>query len=85
MLHYAIGDLKVLMNELSVEELTDPEGGRKLREVVATQYSEYFDKKMPKAMERALFQHEARKKKEETMVQYTARKRILLNELDRAK
>ena len=85
MLHYAIGDLKVLINELTIEQLTDPEGGRMARELIATQFKEYIDRKLPKAMEKALFMHDGKRRRDESMVQYTARKRILLNELDRAK
>ena len=77
MLHYAIGDLKVLINELTIEQLTDPDGVRMARELIATQFKEYIDRKLPKAMEKALFMHDGKRRRDEAMVQYTARKRIL--------
>ena len=84
-LHYALGDLKVLGNELDILELTAEDGGQKVRNLIATQYAEYIDRKLPKALERALFTHESKRRRDETMIQYTSRKRVLFNELDRAK
>ena len=84
-LHYAAGDLKLIINELDVDTLTSEQGGQSVYDHVKDAYSEYLDKKLPKAMERALFAPEARRRRDETMVQYVSRKRTLPNDLDRTK
>jgi len=84
-LHYAGGDLKLIINELDVETLTHEQGGERVKEHVLDSFKEYLDKKLPKAMERALFSNDAKRHRGETMIQYISRKKTLLNELDRAK
>ena len=49
-------------------------------------YAAYADKRLPRAMENALYwEPSAKRKKTGSMIQYVARKNTLLKELDRAK
>ena len=84
-LQYAQGDLKLVINELSAEALTGGDSGEVVLAHARESYSEYLVKKLPKAMERALFSPGTKRRKQERMVQYVARKRTLLNELSRSK
>ena len=65
-LHYSSGDLKTLINELSVDDLTSDESGLLVRKHVYNNYLEYLDKKLPKAMEKAIYEPTARRQKGET-------------------
>ena len=69
-LHYASGDLKLIINELDVEALTADDGGQKVLDHVKEAFVEYMEKKLPKAMERALYAPDCRRQKGETMIQY---------------
>jgi len=84
-LHYAYGDLKLIINELDVEALTAEDGGQRVYDHIKEAYGEHLDKKLPKAIERALFSNEGKRNKGESMIQYVSRKKMLFNELDRAK
>ena len=84
-LHYAVGDLKTIINELDIDTLCSEEGGDRVFQHIRESYSEYLEKELPKAMERALYAGECRRRKDESMLQYVARKRTLFAELDRAK
>ena len=54
-LHYAYGDLKILINELDVDDLTAPDSRDKVYKLVYSTYKEHLNKKLPKAMERAIW------------------------------
>ena len=85
-LHYAGGDLKLIIHELEISELTQDDGGKKVLEYVRSSFAAYVDKKLPRAIENALFvEATAKRKKTESMIQYVARKATLLRELDRVK
>ena len=84
-LHYAVGDLKTIINEIDIDTLCADGGGDRVFEHIKESYSEYLEKELPKAMERALYSNECRRRKDESMLQYVARKRTLFAELDRAK
>jgi hypothetical protein len=83
-LHYAYGDLKTLINELDVDVLTAPNGGENVFQHIQKTYQDYIHKKLPKAMERALFDDKGTRQRDESMFQYTSKKRTLLNELAKA-
>ena len=85
LLTYSQGDLKLLINELDIETLTSENSGQVVYEYVKTNYLEYLDKKMPKAIERLLFDPASKRQRNESMLQYISRKRTLLGELDRCK
>ena len=83
-LQYAQGDLKLIVNELDITALTSETSGEKCLIHIKESYAEYLDKKLPKAMERALFAKEAKRANGESMIQYVARKRTLFKEISRA-
>jgi hypothetical protein len=82
-LNYAQGDLQLIINELDVTVLTSEDGDEKVLAHIQESYQEYLEKRLPKAMERAIFAPEGRRGKTESMIQYVARKRTLLQELSR--
>ncbi len=82
-LHHSSGDLKLVINELDIAVLTAEDGGQKVWDNIGATYQQYLEKKLPKAMERVLFSAEGRRQRQE-MLQYVARKRMLLDELSRA-
>ena len=84
-LNYAQGDLRLIINELDISVLTSEDGDRRVLDHVRESYQEYLEKRLPKAMERAIFSPEGRRGRSETMIQYVARKRTLLQELSRVK
>ena len=54
-LHYACGDLKILINELDVDTLTHPDSGTIVYKHVYNNFKEHLNKKLPKALERAIW------------------------------
>ena len=83
-LQYAQGDLKLIVNELDIAVLTSETSGEKCLAHIRESYSEYLDKQLPKALERALYAKDARRAGQESMIQYVARKRTLFKEIERA-
>ncbi len=83
-LHYAYGDLKILINELDIDELTSATSGETVFKHVLNTYKEYLQKKLPKAMEQAIFDDKGNRHGGESMLQYTSKKRTLLKKLDKA-
>ena len=81
-MQFAEGDLKTLINEKTIEELTGPESGQEVYDHIYESFSEYIQKPMPKALERALFSPETRRYKGEGMVTYIPRKETLYKELE---
>ena len=57
-LHYSHGDLKLIINELDVETLTSEDSGNIVFKHINKSYVEYLEKKLPKAIERALHAQE---------------------------
>ncbi len=55
LLNYASENLKLLIDELDINTLTSDDSGQIVLDHVKTNYAEYLDKKMPKAIERLLF------------------------------
>ena len=68
-LHYAAGDLKTLINELDVNQLTSPSNGQIVVKHITDSFKDYIEHKLPKAIERALFQQASQRSHTETMVQ----------------
>jgi len=71
-LHYAYGDLKILINELDIDELTSATSGETVFKHVLNTYKEYLQKKLPKAMEQAIFDDKGNRHGGESMLQYTS-------------
>ena len=83
MLHYVTGDLNLIINELDVDVLASQTSGQDVLAHITKEFAEYMDKELPRTMERALFMQESRRHKHESMIQYVARKKQLIQELDR--
>ena len=77
-LHYSHGDLKLIINELDVDTLTHETSGQTIFNHVKKAYAEYLAKKLPKAMEKSLFDPAGHRKRGESMLQYISRKKTLL-------
>ena len=71
-LHYASGDLKSLINELDVDDLTSPDSAKIVKKLIEDNFKEYLERKLPKAIERALFRQSCQRGNGETMVQYVS-------------
>ena len=82
-LNYATHDLQVLINELPIETLTSETSGQIVYDHIKENYAEFLEKKLPKLIERALYQPECRRNRSESMIQYVTRKKVLLAELER--
>ena len=80
-LHDACGDLKILINELDVDTLTHPDSGTIVYKHVYNNFKEHLIKKLRKALERAIWDGKGIRLRDETMLQYTSKKRSLLREL----
>ncbi len=69
-LHYAAGDLKLIINELDVDILTAADSGNTVFIHVQKAYAEYIVKKLPKAIEKSLFDPNGHRSGGESMLQY---------------
>ena len=68
-------DLTRRVWHLDVEALTAQDGGQRVYDHIKEAYAEHLDKKLPKAMERALFSNEGKRSKGVSMIQYVSRKK----------
>ena len=50
-LHYASDDLKVIINELDIEQLTAEDSGETVLKHVQATYAEHLEKKLPGAID----------------------------------
>ena len=83
-LQYAYGELKTLINELEIDDLTAEDSGERVFKLVQNTYKEYLHKKLPKQIEIAIFEDKQNRHGGETMLQYCSRKSAVLRKLDRA-
>ena len=63
-LHHSHGDLKLLVNELDIDILTSEDSGQTVFDHIKINYSEYLEKKLPKAIERALYNPAGQRKRD---------------------
>ena len=84
-LQYATGDLRTIINGFDIDQLTGEGSGKLILDLITEEFREYLDKKLPIALERALFSHEGRRVKGESLLQYIARKKTLFKDLAKAK
>ena len=82
-LNYSTGDLQILINELTIESLTSETSGQQVYDHIKENYAEFLEKKLPKLIERALYQPECRRNRSGSMIQYVTRKKVLIAELER--
>ena len=53
-LHYAHGDLRTVINELEIEELTSDDSGTKVLKLTQGTYAEYMENQLPQAIENGI-------------------------------
>ncbi len=80
---YSTKDLRVIINELDIEQLTDEGSGDCVPKPVQNSYQEYMERKLPKALEEAVFKKSSQKQKNETFLQYVTRKNALPKQLEK--
>ena len=61
MFHYSQGDLKLIINELSIEDLNAEDSGSRVFRHVKEAFAEYVDKNLPKVTENALVSSHAKR------------------------
>eukprot|EP00971_Amphidinium_carterae_P147531 2923798-Amphidinium_carterae.1 len=83
LLSAAGGDLRTVIGELTVEQLTAEESAEHVINLVKKEYAYAVTKRLPAALEDALFSKAGRRRQGETLVSFTARKVQLLRELER--
>eukprot|EP00971_Amphidinium_carterae_P293558 5828206-Amphidinium_carterae.1 len=77
------GDLRIVIGELSIEQLTSDDSAENVINLVKKEYAYAITKQLPSALEDALFARAGSRRQGETLVSFTARKVQLLRELDR--
>jgi hypothetical protein len=70
-LNYTQADLKLVVDELDIEILTSEDGGEQVYRHIEKRYCHYLEKRMPRALERALYSAEGRRGRGETLLLYT--------------
>ena len=80
-LNSAHGDLKLVINELEIEELTAEDSGQVVLKHVQKSYAEYMEKKLPQAIENAIYDKGLLRKQSESMLQYCLRRDKLFKKL----
>ena len=76
-LHYSTGDLKQVINELDVDELTSPTSGDTVYKHIYNAYNEYLEKKLPQAIEQGIYDKDVPRRKGEGMLQYLIKRNPL--------
>ena len=82
--NYSNGDLKILINELEIEDLTSEQSGQNVYDHIVKNYSEFVERKLPKAIEDVFYGEGRTRHKGEGMIQYISRKKILFRKLRKA-
>ena len=75
-MQHATKDLRLIIDEFDSDTLTSEDSDKKVAAHIRESYQEYLDKRLPKAMEKAIFSPEGRGGRQESMLQYIARKRL---------
>ena len=82
-MNYAKGDLKRLLDNLELAELTEKESGQKAFEYIKGEYSEYIVCKKPLRIEEAFYDPERCRKKGEGIISYISRRKDRFNKLQK--
>ena len=81
MLQNSSGDLKLLINELDIEDLTAEDSGEKVLKHIQSAYAEYLEKKLPQAIEACFYDSNISRRKGESMLAYVMRRDTLFKKL----
>ena len=80
---YATKDLRMLINELTVAQLTAEDGGQVVLKHIVANYKDFTDKKLPKATEDLMYDKKGERQKGESFLQYCSRKKTLIKEWEK--
>ena len=69
-LHYVMGDVKLIVNELEIDELTSETRGEIVLKHIRNSYAEFEELKLPNARENALYSQNGHRKRDEQFLQY---------------
>ena len=83
-LNYATDDLKVVIDELDIDELTKESSGQDVFDHIKKSYAEYLERKLPQALEECLFDPKIHRQKTETMLPFVLRVDKLFKKLKKA-
>ena len=81
MLQYAKGDLKMGVNELSLDDLTADSGGQAVYDLIQKNYADYFTASMPRKWFQAMYDTSSHRQRSETQLAYTSRRHALFREM----
>ena len=81
-LRRSAGDLKLMIDELSLEELQEEGSGQMVLKRIQKSFSEFLVRELPKAFEALFYHPDAKRTNDESTVNYIGRKRVLFRELD---
>ena len=82
-LNFANGDLKLIINELDLEDLCSDDSGTVVLKHIVQSYSEFIDKKLPQAIEAGIYDKDIARHRGEHMLQYCMRRDKLCKKLDK--
>ena len=82
-MNYAKGDLRRLLDNLDIEELTHQDSGQRTFDFVKGEYSEYIVSKKPLRVEEAFYDPERCRKKGEGFISYISRRKDRFNKLQK--
>ena len=85
LLQFAEGELRKIIDEKEIDELTTETGGQLVYDHIEETFEDFKVKKLPQAMDELLFLESSRRHKGESMLDYTQRKKTLFQDLDKAK
>ena len=80
-MNYAKGDLRRLLDNLELTELTTKDSGQKTHDYIKGEYSEYIVSKKPLRIEEAFYDPDRCRKKGEGLISYIARRKDRFNKL----
>ena len=80
-MHYSAGDLRAVIDELEIEDLTGEDGGTTVLKHIEQSYAEYKERKLPQAIEDSLFDNHLPRRAGESMLQYCHRRHTLFKHL----
>ena len=79
---YTTGDLKLIVNEPTEQELSGEDSGERVAKHIRQAFAEYLDRRLPAAFEKLFDCQDTKRAKSESMVNYIARKRVLIRDMD---
>eukprot|EP00969_Alexandrium_andersonii_P210855 9312735-Alexandrium_andersonii.AAC.1 len=84
LLQHAQGDLKLVINELDIDDLTGEDSGDLVLTHIKKAYHHFLHQNLPRNFEMAIYDSAGHRQNQEGMLQYTTRKRALYRQLEKA-